>query len=93
MGAGEVGYHLAQTLSEQGENVAVIELDPVKQARIEEELDVQVVPGNGAHPPVLEAAGVRFDGETETIEGMVSIATFFDPDGNALMLAEDLSES
>lgn len=58
MGAGEVGYHLAQTLSEQGEDVAVIELDPVKQARIEEELDVQVVPGNGAHPPVLEAAGV-----------------------------------
>ena len=58
MGAGEVGYHLAQTLSEQGQNVAVIELDPVKQARIEEELDVQVVPGNGAHPPVLEAAGV-----------------------------------
>ena len=43
MGAGEVGYHLAQTLSEQGKNVAVIELDPVKQARIEEELDVQVV--------------------------------------------------
>jgi len=58
MGAGEVGYHLAQTLSEQGQDVAVIELDPVRQARIEEELDVQVVPGNGAHPPVLEAAGV-----------------------------------
>lgn len=53
-----MGYHLAQTLSEQGQNVAVIELDPVKQERIEEELDVQVVPGNGAHPPVLEAAGV-----------------------------------
>jgi trk system potassium uptake protein TrkA len=58
MGAGEVGYHLAQTLSEEGKDVAVIELDPVRQARIEEELDVQVVPGNGAHPPVLEAAGV-----------------------------------
>lgn len=58
MGAGEVGYHLAQTLSEQGEDVAVIELDPVKQVRIEEELDVLVVPGNGSHPPVLEAAGV-----------------------------------
>ena len=40
----------------------------------------------------LEAAGVRFDGETETIEGMVSTATFYDPDGNALMLAEDLTE-
>ncbi len=39
----------------------------------------------------LETAGVRFDGETETIEGMVSTATFYDPDGNALMLAQDLS--
>ena len=40
---------------------------------------------------VLKEAGVKFDGPTETIEGMVSIATFFDPDENALMLAEDLS--
>ena len=39
----------------------------------------------------LEAAGGAFDGETETIEGMVSTATFYDPDGNALMLAQDLS--
>ena len=39
----------------------------------------------------LEAIGVKFDGETETIEGMVATATFYDPDGNALMLAQDLS--
>jgi predicted enzyme related to lactoylglutathione lyase len=40
----------------------------------------------------LEGVGVRFDGPTETIEGMVSTATFYDPDGNALMLAQDLSK-
>ena len=39
----------------------------------------------------LEQAGVRFDGATEVIEGMVSTATFYDPDGNALMLAQDLT--
>ncbi|WP_424831844.1 VOC family protein [Ruegeria sp.] len=39
----------------------------------------------------LESAGVKFDGATETIEGMVSTATFYDPDGNALMLAQDLT--
>ncbi|WP_019962010.1 VOC family protein [Woodsholea maritima] len=39
----------------------------------------------------LEAEGVRFDGPTQTIEGMVSTATFYDPDGNALMLAQDLT--
>lgn len=39
----------------------------------------------------LESAGVEFDGETVLIEGMVSTATFYDPDGNALMLAQDLT--
>ena len=39
----------------------------------------------------MEQADIKFDGETEVIEGMVKIATFYDPDGNALMLAEDLS--
>ena len=39
----------------------------------------------------LEAAGVRFDGDTVAIEGMVSTATFYDPDGNALMIAHDLT--
>lgn len=39
----------------------------------------------------LEGAGVKFDGPTETVEGMVSTATFYDPDGNALMLAQDLT--
>ncbi len=40
----------------------------------------------------LEGKDVRFDGETMTIPGMVSLATFFDPDGNKYMLFQDLSE-
>ena len=40
----------------------------------------------------LEGAGVAFDGPTETIDGMVSTATFYDPDKNALMLAQDLTK-
>lgn len=39
----------------------------------------------------LEQEGVKFDGPTDTMEGMVSLATFYDPDGNALMMAQDLS--
>lgn len=39
----------------------------------------------------LEAVGVKFDGDTITVEGMVSTATFYDPDRNALMLAQDLT--
>jgi CreA protein len=33
---------------------------------------------------------VRFDGETCTIEGWVRLATIYDPDGNVLMLSQDL---
>ena len=39
----------------------------------------------------LAAAGVNFDGETQVIDGMVKLATLYDPDNNALMLAERLS--
>lgn len=39
----------------------------------------------------LEDDGVMFDGETITIDGMVRLATFFDPDGNKLMFSEDLT--
>jgi catechol 2,3-dioxygenase-like lactoylglutathione lyase family enzyme len=39
----------------------------------------------------LEAQDVRFDGETSQVEDMVRLATFYDPDGNALMLAQQLA--
>lgn len=40
----------------------------------------------------LESCDVRFDGDTLTIEGMVKLATFFDPDGNPLMLSQSLMQ-
>jgi len=84
MGAGEVGYHLAQTLSQQGEDVTVIELDPVRQERIDEELDVRVVGGNGAHPPVLAAAGV------EGCELFMAVSSSDEANLAAANLAKDL---
>lgn len=48
-------------------------------------------PDIDASRAALEQAEVRFDGETLTLDGMAKLATFYDPDGNALMLAEDLS--
>jgi len=39
----------------------------------------------------LESRGVRFDGDTMTIPDMVRLATFYDPDGNKLMLYQSLS--
>ncbi len=38
----------------------------------------------------LEAGGVSFDGDTIVIDGMVKLATFYDPDQNALMLSQNL---
>ncbi len=40
----------------------------------------------------LESHHVRFDGETDTVGGMVKLATFYDPDGNPYMLSETLPE-
>lgn len=40
----------------------------------------------------MEKADVRFDGDTIEIPGMVKLATFYDPDGNALMLSQSLGE-
>lgn len=41
---------------------------------------------------LMEAKKVRFDGPTREFPGMVRLATFFDPDGNALMLFQDLQK-
>lgn len=41
---------------------------------------------------LVEEKKVRFDGQTRVYEGMVKLATFFDPDGNTMMLYEDLQK-
>jgi len=41
---------------------------------------------------ILEGKKVRFDGATMTVEGMVKLATFYDPDGNKMMLFQDLQK-
>ena len=40
----------------------------------------------------LESQSVKLDGDIMTIDGMVSLQTFYDPDGNTLMLYQDLSD-
>ena len=41
----------------------------------------------------LEGRQVRFDGPTRTYEGMVRLATFYDPDGNTLLPYPSLEKS
>jgi trk system potassium uptake protein TrkA len=58
IGAGEVGFHLADILSREEHRVSVIDTDPVKARRIMESLDVQVVLGDATDMGVLSKAGV-----------------------------------
>jgi trk system potassium uptake protein TrkA len=51
LGAGEVGYHIAKALS-QNNDVVIIEKDEVAMKRADE-LDVQVIEGNGANAEIL----------------------------------------
>ncbi|MEE8283144.1 MAG: Trk system potassium transporter TrkA [candidate division NC10 bacterium] len=59
VGAGEVGYHIAKRLDQEGHDVTIIEENSAIKERVEKELDVMTILGNGASPAALEAAGVR----------------------------------
>ena len=59
VGAGEVGFHLAKTLSSDSHDVVVIDTDPEKCARVQENFDVLVKTGSGASARVLLDAGIK----------------------------------
>lgn len=58
IGAGEVGYYLSELLSSQGNAVTVIESNPDRALKVDEELDVRVVRGNGSTAGILMDANV-----------------------------------
>jgi len=54
VGAGEVGFHIATILSQEGHEVAVVERGRESYERVAQNLDVLAVHGNGASRQVLE---------------------------------------
>jgi trk system potassium uptake protein len=58
LGAGEVGFHLARQLSDEGHEVVVIEENRDRVRAIDDALDAMVVHGNAAALSTLEKAGV-----------------------------------
>ncbi|MDR6758228.1 trk system potassium uptake protein TrkA [Mycoplana sp. BE70] len=56
-GAGRVGYGIAERLSQEGNDVSVIDTSAPLIAAITDTLDVSGVVGHGAHPDVLAKAG------------------------------------
>ncbi|MCL1833779.1 MAG: NAD-binding protein, partial [Leptospirales bacterium] len=59
IGAGEVGFHLAKKLSEKSQDVIIVDKDPIKIKRINDELDVQSFEGSGTSPELLKDAGIK----------------------------------
>ncbi len=59
IGAGDVGFNIAQRLSEENHDVVVIEKDPVKIRQIQNAIDVQALEGSGTNPSILKEAGIK----------------------------------
>jgi trk system potassium uptake protein TrkA len=83
IGAGEVGYHIAERLSREGHDVVVIEQDAAVRARVQDQLDVMTIEGNGSSPRVLEEAGVREAGI------LVAVADIDEVNVTACLLAKE----
>ncbi len=80
-----MGASLAGKLSADGCDVTLVERDPSKVRSLTEELDVQVIEGNGATAPVLRRAGIAKAGllvatadsdECNMVAGMLATAEF-----------------
>jgi len=59
IGAGAVGSQLADQLSRENHDVVVIEKDKERLRKLQDELDILVIEGNGASPKVLREAGIE----------------------------------
>lgn len=59
MGAGEVGYNIADRLASENKQVVVIDKDQEAVRRLCENLDIQVITASGSNPKVLIDAGIK----------------------------------
>jgi trk system potassium uptake protein TrkA len=59
IGAGEVGYHIAERLSHEAHDIVVIERNPEVARRVQESLRLPTLEADGSSPGALEEARVR----------------------------------
>jgi trk system potassium uptake protein TrkA len=59
VGAGEVGFHIANRLAFEKKDVVVIDNNSEALRRVHEALDVQAIQGFGSSPLILEKAGIK----------------------------------
>ncbi len=59
VGAGETGFHIAQTLSNEGHSIVVIDIQEETLEHVRNSLDVLAIMGDGSSHRILEEAGVK----------------------------------
>lgn len=59
VGAGKVGFEIADRLAAEGHDIVVIDKNPLQLQEVAAHLDVMTIVGNGANPAVLEQANVQ----------------------------------
>jgi trk system potassium uptake protein TrkA len=59
LGAGQVGSTVAESLVSEANDITVVDVEPMRLAKLQDRLDLRTVIGNAAHPAVLEVAGAR----------------------------------
>ncbi len=58
-GAGAVGFHLADLLAMENQNITVIDTDERAINKVNQHLDVATIIGDASLPTIMESAGVR----------------------------------
>lgn len=58
-GAGQVGTGIAERLSAEGNDVAIVDTNGALVQRVNDVLELRAIQGNAAHPDVLERAGAN----------------------------------
>ena len=58
-GAGETGFHIAQSLSNEGHSIVVIDTQEETLEHVRNSLDVLAILGDGSNHRILEEAGVK----------------------------------
>lgn len=59
LGAGQVGYNIAQYLSSNTNDIAIVDNDPKVIRNVADKLDIKPIIGFASHPNVLEEAGAK----------------------------------